>query len=772
MPTLTASHWSAWRQTWRQLRQYSQIGPAAAQAVQEELPEVPVEVAAFVRRRNLGTVEVPLALSGAVEAAAAASSSRSSKLQRKETLQLTAALKQLSRTPGKGGSAMSLIDANAGSSEKRRRKRTPPVKQTLRDLRHALPVSMTSPEEDDTDDSDAESSWDKSDATEDQFISAFGNHDLPEREPVAASSPEYDSARVAAYASSRMPACYAVLFRVFDELHLQLPHFAPRTMLDFGSGPGTAIWAAREVWEQYPQRVTAIEPSDAMVKLAADLQHAQRAQQPSNSSTYTIQWHRQLHPSMLPTKKSKAQQISRQTYDLVVASYVLTEMSSDAARQQAVDMLWRQTKDVLVLIEPGTPSGSAHVRHARTQVLSGGSSSSALKQSQKCTHPEAPSKQSQPAGAHVVAPCPHDGNCPMEGTKSWCHFAQRFQRSDLQRRHKVLPGGHGARTYQDERFSYVVLRRGARPTPHTVPELTIARQRQIDPPDAVQQAIDAGAIPRSPTHMSAMQQQNGDSSSLSWDDHEEEEEDSHSAAWAAMNLPEMDDATRQLILKSIKANAASDEEEDEEELLQMLSQPMASEGATDLPREAGSASATMFTASTAVADTRAVTQTNMPHALQTDDNSILPQELRMLSTELGDINDIEDAPAVSRNVKLLPRRVDADSLEGYDQWDQNYWRDKEPEAVDATLAAAQVWSRIIRTPRKRGKHIILDVCSPQMHGSEAVDTSHGHLVRQVVATTDKKTWLGPGGYRLARKSRWGDLWPKFYQDYALTHKLS
>ncbi|KAA6420150.1 MAG: hypothetical protein FRX49_09813 [Trebouxia sp. A1-2] len=494
MPNLTASQWSAWRQTCRQLRQYSQVGPAAAQAVQEELPEVPVEVAAFVRRRNLGTVEVPPALTGAVEAAAAASSSRSSKLQRKETLQLTAALKQLSRTPGKGGSAMSLIDANAGSSEKRHRKRTPPVKQTLRDLRHALPVSMTPPEEDDTDDSDAETSWEKSDAIEDRFESAFGNHDLPEREPVAASSPEYDSARVAAYASSRMPACYAVLFRVFDELHLHLPHFAPRAMLDFGSGPGTAVWAAREVWEQYPQRVTAIEPSDAMIKLAADLQRAQRAQQPSNSSTYTIQWHRQLHPSMLPTKKSKAQQIGRQTYDLVVASYVLTEMQSDAARQQAVDMLWRQTKDVLVLVEPGTPSGSAHIRHARTQVLSGGSSNSALKQSHKGIQLEAPSKQSQPVGAHVVAPCPHDGKCPMEGTKSWCHFAQRFQRSDLQRRHKVLPGGHGARTYQDERFSYVVLRRGARPTSHTIPDLTIARQRQIDPPDAVQQAIEAGAV--------------------------------------------------------------------------------------------------------------------------------------------------------------------------------------------------------------------------------------------------------------------------------------
>jgi len=274
--------------------------------------------------------------------------------------------------------------------------------------------------------------------------------------------------------------------------------------------------------------------------------------------------------------------------------------------------------------------------------------------------------------------------------------------------------------------------------------------------------------------MSAMQQQNADNSSLSWDDseEEEEEEDSDSAAWAAMNLPEMDDATRQLILKSIKANAASDEEEDEEELLQMLSQPVVLEGATDLPQEADSALATMETASTAVADSRAATQTDMPHALQADDNSILPQELSTSSIEHGGISDVEDAPTVSQSVKLPPRKVDAASLEGYDQWDQNYWQDKEPEAVDATLAAAQVWSRIIRTPRKRGKHIILDVCSPQMRNSEAVDTSHGHLVRQVVATTDKKTWLGPGGYRLARKSRWGDLWPKFYQDYALTHKLS
>ena len=57
---------------------------------------------------------------------------------------------------------------------------------------------------------------------------------------------------------------------------------------------------------------------------------------------------------------------------------------------------------------------------------------------------------------------------------------------------QVLAGGHGARTYQDERFSYVVMRRGQRPGPESIPDLTVARQRQVDPPDAVQHAIEAG----------------------------------------------------------------------------------------------------------------------------------------------------------------------------------------------------------------------------------------------------------------------------------------
>lgn len=46
----------------------------------------------------------------------------------------------------------------------------------------------------------------------------------------------------------------------------------------------------------------------------------------------------------------------------------------------------------------------------------------------------------QQTGVHVVAPCPHDGGCPMDGTESWCHFAQRFRRTVAQKRIKTLEG--------------------------------------------------------------------------------------------------------------------------------------------------------------------------------------------------------------------------------------------------------------------------------------------------------------------------------------------
>jgi hypothetical protein len=42
-------------------------------------------------------------------------------------------------------------------------------------------------------------------------------------------------------------------------------------------------------------------------------------------------------------------------------------------------------------------------------------------------------------GVFVVAPCAHDGVCPMDKTGQWCHFSQRLERNSAQRITKVIP---------------------------------------------------------------------------------------------------------------------------------------------------------------------------------------------------------------------------------------------------------------------------------------------------------------------------------------------
>lgn len=85
---------------------------------------------------------------------------------------------------------------------------------------------------------------------------------------------------------------------------------------------------------------------------------------------------------------------------------------------------------------------------------------------------------------------------------------------------------------------------------------------------------------------------------------------------------------------------------------------------------------------------------------------------------------------------------------------------------------AAVVCRIIRPPRKRGGHVILDVCTGSCAGAapSGLDSSSGDaqphgaaIVRHVVARSDAQKWMGSAGYALAKSANWGDLWPSAYE---------
>ena len=220
-----------------------------------------------------------------------------------------------------------------------------------------------------------------------------------------------------AYALARMPATYAADIASLNALLDIRPDFAPASLLDIGAGPGTASWAAAEAMPSL-RSFTLLDANDALRKLALDL----------------ISDAPRLNDINYERGDARALLAKADAADLVVASYVIGEMS-EAERTSLTTLMWEKTRDTLLVVEPGTPAGYARIIALRRQLIA--------------------------VGAHVAAPCPHDGACPLVAP-DWCHFAQRLQRS---RAHKQVKGAEVP--FEDEKFAYVVLTRapvGQRPS--------------------------------------------------------------------------------------------------------------------------------------------------------------------------------------------------------------------------------------------------------------------------------------------------------------------
>lgn len=233
-----------------------------------------------------------------------------------------------------------------------------------------------------------------------------------------------------AYALARMPATYAAVVACLNALCEIRPEFAPHTLLDIGAGPGTATWAAAQAFDCLDE-FDAIDANPALRALALDLMSDQAR---LRSLRY------------VQSEASAGLRDAAASADLVVASYVIGEMNAD---QQAAlaDLMWAATRDMLLVVEPGTPAGYQRILDLRRRLIA--------------------------QGAHVIAPCPHDGECPLiafstevdttsrgenapkeKAAPDWCHFVQRLPRS---RAHKRIKGAE--LPFEDEKFSYVALAR-------------------------------------------------------------------------------------------------------------------------------------------------------------------------------------------------------------------------------------------------------------------------------------------------------------------------
>ena len=75
----------------------------------------------------------------------------------------------------------------------------------------------------------------------------------------------YGPRETLAYLASRLPNAYAACSRVFSEMKSRMPCFHPKTIMDFGCGPGTGTWAAKHQWSSLESFI-GIDISDDMLQ--------------------------------------------------------------------------------------------------------------------------------------------------------------------------------------------------------------------------------------------------------------------------------------------------------------------------------------------------------------------------------------------------------------------------------------------------------------------------------------------------------------------------
>jgi ribosomal protein RSM22 (predicted rRNA methylase) len=215
-------------------------------------------------------------------------------------------------------------------------------------------------------------------------------------------SPKLSKNQHLAYLVVRMPATYAVAFRVFALLK-EYP-FSIRSYLDLGAGPGTAAIAVKTLFPDL-EKITLIEQDKEFLKISKHLLE-------NKNGSVLFEWQEAfLEAANFPSA------------DLIGACYSLGELNPKE-RFSTLDRMWKQSTQAVIIIEPGTPRGYETILEVRENLIK--------------------------KGAFILAPCPHHAPCPLK-KPDWCHFSEKLDRSPLHRRAKSASLG-----FEEEKYAYIL----------------------------------------------------------------------------------------------------------------------------------------------------------------------------------------------------------------------------------------------------------------------------------------------------------------------------
>ncbi|KAI0692972.1 mitochondrial small ribosomal subunit Rsm22-domain-containing protein [Cytidiella melzeri] len=262
-----------------------------------------------------------------------------------------------------------------------------------------------------------------------------------------------------AFASVALPSHYAAIFAVLDHVKQRLgPNWTAQHVIDWGSGTGSGLWAATQVFQNPSTTETLglggdVQIANSTIKTYLGLDKREglvsigrRLLKDVNLGELEVTWKQAF-------KESNKVPYTEGNGVLAISAFMLSSLQTPLARKTLVTQMWESGADTIVIIDHSTSAGFESIAEARANILRMGT--------KQIEDPETDCKST--TGCHVLAPCPHDHACPLHhpGSKRLlCGFSQRLQRPEFLRKTK-----HSGQGHEDTGYSYVVIRRGPRPSP-------------------------------------------------------------------------------------------------------------------------------------------------------------------------------------------------------------------------------------------------------------------------------------------------------------------
>jgi ribosomal protein RSM22 (predicted rRNA methylase) len=188
----------------------------------------------------------------------------------------------------------------------------------------------------------------------------------------------------------RMYPNFAITKRVLEECQ-SLVDMKPTRVVDFGIGCGSSSAAALDLFGDSIQWIHGIDPAQPMRECSQRLLEGITERDKHNRALRVT----------FSTGLSSDTITSEGSFDLALFAYSATDLPDIASTLAAAAMLFEKLKPggIFVMIEPGTPDGFNSVRSVRNMLLD-------------CCPPEDPDFEWEER-CHIIAPCTHNGPCPM-----------------------------------------------------------------------------------------------------------------------------------------------------------------------------------------------------------------------------------------------------------------------------------------------------------------------------------------------------------------------